>query len=175
MHDQDSLGSIVARATEEAKARRFERAAALLEEVIAIDPDHLKALDLFGFVRFFQGRFAEAEGYCRRALAIDPDRAYAHKGLGLCVARQGRLEEGVASLERAIALRPAWSDPYWDLGVVLADAGRFEQALDVLGQGAAMVPAKEKDFRRFQAQVRHRKAEAGKRTVDSVGNERGER
>ncbi len=175
MHDQDSLGSIVARATEEAKARRFEQAAALLDEVIAVDPAHLRALDLFGFVRFFQGRFAEAEAYCRRALAIDPDHAYAHKGLGLCVARQGSVDEGIACLERAIALRPAWSDPYWDLGVVLADAGRFDQALDVLGQGAAMAPAKEKDFRKFQAQVRHRKAEFGKRMADSVGNEGGQR
>jgi len=117
-------------------------------------------LDLFGFVRFFQGSFAEAEAHCRNALRVDPDRAYAHKGLGLCLARQGKIEEGIVSIERAITLRPSWFDPYWDLAVVLSDVGRFDEAIDILAQGAAMVPSRQKDFRKFQTSLRQRKAES---------------
>ena len=161
MRDQGCLNSMVAKATEDVQARRFDEAAALLERVIAMDSGHVHSLDLLGYVRFFQGRFADAEAHCRAVLAIDPEHAYAHKGLGLCVARQGRLEEGIMSIERAIALRPSWADPYWDLGVLLVDAGRFDEALDVLGQGAAMVPSKEKGFRAFQAEVRRRAEREG--------------
>lgn len=166
MSDQLSVSSLVKQASQAAQTRRFEEAAGLLEEVLTADPNHLHALDLFGFVRFFQGRFAEAEGHCRRALSLDPNRAYAHKGLGLCLAKQGHLDDGIASLERAITLRPDWADPYWDLGVVLADAGRFERSLEVLAQGAAMVPKRDKDFRRFQEQVRRR---MGAQTTGSPG------
>jgi len=77
------LDSLLVRAKNEAVARRFEEAAALLEEAYAADPNDPRVLDLFGFVRFFQGSFAEAEAHCRNALRVDPDRAYAHKGLGL--------------------------------------------------------------------------------------------
>jgi superkiller protein 3 len=156
MTASESLATLVKRASEAARDRRFDEAAALLDEALAQDPNHLQALDLFGFVRYFQGRFAEAEQHCRTALSLDPDRAYAHKGLGLCVARQGKVDEGIVSLRRAISLKPGWADPYWDLGVVLTDAGRFEEALDVLAQGAAMVSKRAPDFRKFQAQVRRR-------------------
>lgn len=150
------LEALAKRASEAARARRLDEAATLLEQILEADPEHLNALDLFGFVRFFQGRYAEAESYCRRALARSPDHAYAHKGLGLCVAKQGRVEEGIASLERAITLKPTWGDPYWDLGVVLQDAGRLEEALEVLERGEAFAKRSGHDFIKFQTQVRRR-------------------
>ena len=155
---ETDLEALVKEASEAARARRFDEAACLLERILEGNPEHLHALDLFGFVRYFQGKYAEAEGYCRRALALAPDHAYAHKGLGLCVAKQGRVEEGVASLERAITLKPTWGDPYWDLGVVLQEAGRLEEALDVLERGEAFATGRRQDFAKFQAQLRRRMA-----------------
>lgn len=161
MTDPSPLGDLVKRASKAAQEKNLDEAASLLDQVLAEDPDHLHALDLFGFVRYFQGRYAEAEQYCRRALAIDANHAYAHKGLGLCIAKQGKVDEGIASLERAIVLSPQWGDPYWDLAVVLTETRRFQEALDVLAQGTAMVPKRAPAFRRFQAQIRQ-KAQAAR-------------
>jgi len=157
MDGKDDVREWLEHASDAAKGQRLDEAAELLDRVLTREPDNLRALDLFGFVRFFQGQYREAESFCRKALTLDPDHAYAHKGLGLCVAKQGKVDEGTASLRRAIALKPQWGDPYWDLGVVLTEAGRYEDALEVLAQGAVMVPKRAPAFRQFQAQVRRRR------------------
>ena len=160
MSDAEALSELVKQATKAAQERRLDEAAELIESILEQDPDHLRALDLFGFVRFFQGRFAEAETYCHRALELEPDHAYAHKGLGLCLAKQGRLEEGKASLEQAIALKPTWPDPYWDLAVVLTEAERYDDALKVLARGQVSAPARRGGFQQFSAQIRKKKADS---------------
>ncbi len=137
-----------------ATERRLDDADLLLEELLAEAPDSLPALDLLGFVRFFQGRYAEAEAACRRCLELDPGRPYALKGLGLCLARQGQLAAGRAALEEAMVRKPGWFDPYWDLAVVLRDAGLPADALTVLARGRAAVPSRAADFDRFERGLR---------------------
>lgn len=136
-----SPDALVTAARDAARERRWDDAAALLEEALGLEPRHLSALDMLGYVRFFQARYVDAEQACRAALAVSPDHAYAHKGLGLCLARQGQLDEGVASLERAIALAPDWLDPYWDLAIVSMEARQLEAALLATRRGAQAVPA----------------------------------
>lgn len=144
-------------AHEAANAKEFARAEALLVEVLEATPNELSALDLLGFVLFFQGRPEQAEVACRRALAIEPERAYSTKGLGLCLARQGRVDEGVLLLRQAIALAPKWFDPRWDLGVVLADAGRWDEATEVLQQAEGAVPAERSRFASLRAGIAKRR------------------
>jgi tetratricopeptide (TPR) repeat protein len=148
-----AIENLVERATELAQRQCLDDAAALLDEVLVAQPEHLRALDLLGFVRFFQKRYAEGESLCRRALAVKPDHAYAHKGLGLHLAKLGRLDEGVAMLERAIELAPTWSDPYWDLAVTLFDAGQHAAARAVLDRAKAAVPAERPRLAAFQRQI----------------------
>lgn len=140
------VGAQLVEADKAAEERRWDDAVGLLEAALAHEPEHVRALDLLGYVRFCQGRYADAERACRRALALRPDHAYAHKGLGLCLARQGQLDDGVASLEQAIALRPAWFDPHWDLAVVLLEAGRPRAARDAAERGAQAVPTERERF-----------------------------
>jgi tetratricopeptide (TPR) repeat protein len=141
-------------ATAAAQAQRLDEAIQLLDEVLAEDPDNLRAHDIYGFVLFFSGRHAEGEAHCRRAIELKPDHAYAHKGLGLHLARQGRLDEGVVMLERAIELRPEWFDPYWDLAVSYHEAGRPQEAIAVLERGRAAVPREQERIDGFLAQLR---------------------
>lgn len=162
------VDEMLRQAKEAAQARELETAAALLEQVLSEAPDTLQALDLFGFVRFFQQRFAEAEEYCRRALELSPDHAYAHKGLGLCLARQGHVDQGQASLQRAISLKPGWFDPYWDLAVVLRDAGRLQEALAVLARAQVAVPRHRARLLSFSRQLRARQAVEAVQAVQAV-------
>jgi len=148
-----ALEALVSEADIAVRERRWDDAARLLEAVLVQDPAHLRALDNLGYVRFFQGSYAEAEQACRRALALSPDHAYAHKGLGLCLARQGHLDEGVVSLERAIALEPSWLDPYWDLAIVLMEAGELDRATRTTERGAAAVPAARTRFAKLAAEI----------------------
>ena len=54
-------------ATKAAREHRLDDAARLVEAILEREPADLRALDLLGFVRFFQERYAEAESACRRA------------------------------------------------------------------------------------------------------------
>lgn len=136
----------------------FQLAEQLLCLVLSDDAGCLQALDLMGFVQYFQGRPADAESSCRRALAIDPARAYSNKGLGLCLAKQGRLDDGLPYLLEAIRLAPDWFDPRWDLAVVLFDAGRFEHALEAIAAAEAAIPAERVRFAQLRAEVLNRSA-----------------
>jgi tetratricopeptide (TPR) repeat protein len=141
-----------------ANNRDFARAEQLLHDVLSqlpteihsVEPSEretcLLALDLLGFVLFFQGRPEEAEQACRRAIAVAPDRAYSNKGLGLCLAKQGKVDEGLPYLRRAIALQPEWLDPRWDMAIVLHEAQRFEEALAVLVEAECALPAERMRF-----------------------------
>jgi tetratricopeptide (TPR) repeat protein len=154
MNVTEPVNLLVNQARQAAQEKRYDVAADLLEKVLAQAPDHLMAVDLLGFVYFFQGKFSDAEQCCRRALEVKPNHPYALKGLGLCLARQGQVHEGIIFLERAITMSPTWLDPYWDLGVVLFDSGQFEKALEVLVRGQAALPDRKEELEAFAARIR---------------------
>lgn len=154
MDHASQVKALTDEATQAVKNNDHAAAASLLEQALQLDPDNLFALDMLGFVRFFQGQVNDALELCDRALALAPDHAYAHKGKGICLAALGQLDRGVEHLQRAIVLRPNWGDPYWDLAVALYRAKRFDEAIVVLAQAAAMVPQRAKQFRQFQNQIR---------------------
>lgn len=137
-----------------AQRRDFGRAENLTREVLAARPESVRALDLLGYVLYFQERPAEAEAICRRTLELRPDHPYALKGLGLCLAKRGETESAVASIERAIALKPDWFDPYWDLAVTLVDAGRQADAVAVIQRGRTALPARDSDWERMERHAR---------------------
>ena len=136
-----------------ARAGEFDSAEQLLHEILTQDPFSVLALDLLGFVQYFQGRPEAAELACRRALAIDPNRAYSNKGLGLCLAKQGKLDEGLPYLRHAIALEPGWFDPRWDMAVVLCEAERYREALEVLALAELAIPAETKRLTQLRNEV----------------------
>jgi radical SAM protein with 4Fe4S-binding SPASM domain len=152
--DPPDAPSLLAHAQEAAAACRFEDAHRLLTKALALAPDELAILDLFGFVCFFLRDYEAAERHNRAALAREPDHAYAHNGLGLSLAKQGRLDEARAAIERAIALAPTWYEPYHDMAVVLAEAGLRDEARAMLDQGAAAIPQAAADFARVKAAIR---------------------
>lgn len=136
----------------------FEMAEQLLRMVLSDDANCLQALDLMGFVQYFQGRPEVAEASCRRALALDPARPYSNKGLGLCLAKQGKLDEGLPYLFEAVRLAPEWFDPRWDMAIVLLEAGRFEQALEAIASAELAIPAEKQRFTQLRAEVLRRSA-----------------
>ncbi len=146
-----------------AQRREFGRAESLVREVLAARPDHVPALDLLGFVVYFQDRPSEAEAICRRTLELKPDHPYALKGLGLCLAKGGDIAGAIASIERAIALKPDWFDPYWDLAVTLVDAGRMAEAVAVVQRGRVALPDRERDWERMERHARTAGARALRR------------
>ena len=144
----------LSQAHEAANSRDFARAESLLKDLLSNNPDHLGALDLLGYVLFFQDRPVEAEAVCRRTLELEPEHPYALKGLGLCVAKLGDLDQAVRHLEHAIQRAPEWFDPYWDLCVVLVEGGRAADAVAVVKRARAALPGRETEWSQMERHAR---------------------
>jgi Flp pilus assembly protein TadD len=141
-------------ATTLAKRRDFGRSESLLREILDAQPKNVPALDLLGYVLYFQDRATDAEAICRQTLELKPGHAYALKGLGLCVAKRGRIDEAVETIEAAIAAKPDWFDPYWDLCVTLVEAGRYADACGVMKRAREAIPARAGDWDRMERHAR---------------------
>jgi tetratricopeptide (TPR) repeat protein len=152
--DREQIQNLLVEARQAAEAKALDRAAEKLKAVLRLDPNNLRAIDLMGYVRFFQKRYNDSEAFCRKALAIQPDHAFAHAGLGMSLAKQGQLEAGVAALHRAMEIQPNWPEPYWDLAVALKDAGKPKEALDTLEQGTVNCPSSRGRFERLASHIR---------------------
>ena len=151
--DNTTIDSLLREAADAANEKRLDDADRLLTEVLRRAPDQVKALDLLGFVRFFQQRYPECEQLCRRVLEIEPGHAYALSGLGMASARQGRLEEGIALLHRAMAAAPTWTEPYWDAAVLLLESGQTDRARETLQAGLKNAPKGAPRFRKLLARI----------------------
>jgi tetratricopeptide (TPR) repeat protein len=127
--ENEYVSKLYGAALQHAKAGALKQAASILEQILELDPDHLKSLDLMGYVQYFLKNPEAAILCCKAALRIKPNHAYALKGLGLSLAACGKVDEGVGHIQKAISFAPAYFDPYWDLAVTLARAGRTEDAI----------------------------------------------
>jgi len=110
-----------------------DAAYALCEQALAIDPDNVSALTIFG-IKFFEqaalvisgdpkGDLEWADELESKALAIDPDDAWARDQKGWVLLVQGRNEEAGAAFERALALDPSHVEAAGGLGWVLLRRG----------------------------------------------------
>jgi DNA-binding winged helix-turn-helix (wHTH) protein/TolB-like protein len=119
-----------------------DRANALVDQALAIDPDDASALSvkgqmlIGGVTRATQGltsseRREDVANYLRRALAADPDNVYALAGLGDHYKRnEWRFTDSKALLERALALDPNFSDAHLVYTYLLAVMGQCVEAVE---------------------------------------------
>jgi tetratricopeptide (TPR) repeat protein len=154
MREDETVNDLLVEAAKAAQSRRLDEADALLSRVLSLHPNNLKALDLMGFVRFFQRRYEECERLCRKALQIKPDHAYAMSGLGMALARQNKLDEGIEMLERAAETSPEWPEPYWDAAVILLEANEKIRAEAILQKGICCAPKSRGRFEKLLTKIR---------------------
>ncbi|MEJ2534174.1 MAG: tetratricopeptide repeat protein [Gammaproteobacteria bacterium] len=120
----------------------LERAAALLDEVIAQDPDYAPALalraamelmlsDKFGHYGSIPHAEAldTAENYLERAYAIDPDDPDVLAGRGAVFEDRGELEKAEANLARALELNPNHTNALNWLAGLYGNQGKLREQL----------------------------------------------
>ncbi len=88
------------------KERRYEEAAALFAQVVAADPDHLKARLNWAAALSYINKPGEAIIQCQYVLARDPTNAEAYYQWGAVLRRMGQHQEAVEKFDQAFALKP---------------------------------------------------------------------
>ena len=119
----------------------FAEAARLYQEVLRMNPRHLGALQMLGFLHFQRGEFTDAERIMEKALKLDPKSVDALYNRGCALQALNRMKEAMSCFDRALALKPDYAPAMLNRGNVLSQMGRFADALASYDLAQALMPA----------------------------------
>ena len=111
------------------EAGEKQRAIALYEEILAIDPQYAAACINLGTIFFHLRQFGRAEELYRRATEADPGYVLAYFDLGNVLDELERLDESIAAYRKAVTLSPRYADAHYNLALAYERSGQGRPAL----------------------------------------------
>ncbi len=111
------------------EAGEKQRAIALYEEILSIDPRYAAACINLGTVYFHLRQYSRAEELYRRATVADPDYVLAYFDLGNVLDELERLDESIAAYVKAVTLSPRYADAHYNLALAYERCGQCRPAL----------------------------------------------
>jgi len=106
-----------------------QRAIALYEEILDLDPEYAAAYINLGTIQFHLRQYGLAEQLYRRATEADPEYVLAFFDLGNVLDELERPNESIAAYRQAIALAPRYADAHYNLALAYERKGQCRQAL----------------------------------------------
>jgi tetratricopeptide (TPR) repeat protein len=106
-----------------------QRAIALYEEILELDPEYAAAYINLGTIQFHLRQYGLAEQLYRRATEADPEYVLAFFDLGNVLDELERPNESIAAYRQAIALAPRYADAHYNLALAYERKGQCRQAL----------------------------------------------
>ena len=100
-----------------------------IKKAIEIDPNHVEARTLLGYVELeVRGDVNAALREYRKVIELKPDRAEAYGNLAVAQKRQGELDQAIASLNKALELKPAYAQALTTRGGIFAEQYKWTEA-----------------------------------------------
>jgi tetratricopeptide (TPR) repeat protein len=113
---------------------RNREAAAVFEQVLAINPLSAEAHMNLGYLRETDGRQAEAEASYRTAVELEPNHGGANFRLGRLILQRGDTEEAISRFEATLASENEHGvQAHYGLATAHAIAGNLPRAVEVAG------------------------------------------
>ncbi len=138
-YDHEALGStpetVYALAGAYHQLSRLAEAEQSYREVLALQPDHARALNNLAVLRIEAGDDAEAETLFRRLVVIDPDSRSAPFNLGMIHLGRGELQQAVDAFEGVLNQHPGDLPARTQLARLLAEAGMTAPTVALLRGG----------------------------------------
>jgi tetratricopeptide (TPR) repeat protein/SAM-dependent methyltransferase len=128
------------------KAGQLALAEGVYRRILAVAPNHAKALHYLGVLNHQAGRGDAAIELIRRAIACDDGVAEFHYNLGVVLEAQKQLDEAAAQYRRTIELNAAHANAHLNLGNVLLAQNRIDEA-EAVSRRAVAVNAGSPDAR----------------------------
>jgi Flp pilus assembly protein TadD len=135
---------------------RFAESEALCRQVLAVNPDHLSALQLHSLLEARANRLDSAIALIQRAISLSPGNADYYLNLGELQRRAGQLESAAESLAQALRLAPANAIAHYNLGCVLADQLKADEAMAEFQLAAKLKPDLAEAHVRMGVELRRR-------------------
>lgn len=133
---------------------RTDEAIALLERLLALQPDDVAALNDLGNLLREAGRFEEAAAAFRVLLHRRPRDAVARINLGVVLQDQGRPSEAEAAYRQAVADHPSYAEAHASLGNLLKRQGNCAEAAQAYRRALELNPEDVRTYRNLVATLR---------------------
>jgi len=125
--------------------KKQDEAIASMEKVVALQPDHVEALNYLGYTWAENNVHLEkALEYIRKALSLKPDNGFILDSLGWVYFRMGELEKARVEMEHAIALESGDPNIYEHLGDIYLASGQKEKARNAWRKAKELFKEEEK-------------------------------
>ncbi len=111
------------------EAGEKQRAIALYEELLHMDPDYAPGYINLGTIHFHLRQFPRAEELYRQATEKDPGYVLAFFDLGNVLDELERPDESIAAYQRAVELAPRYADAHYNLALAFERKGECRSAL----------------------------------------------
>ncbi len=125
---RDMQGLFLA-AVQAEEAGEKQRAIALYEEMLTLDPNYAPAYINLGTLHFHLRQFTKAEELYRRATEKDPGYVLAFFDLGNVLDELERPDESIAAYQRSVELSPRYADAHYNLALAFERKGELRAAL----------------------------------------------
>jgi len=121
--------------------RQNERAVAAFRRCTAVDPAHVSAWRMIGFLcQQDERRHDEALLAFERLVELAPDDAISRYNFGFLLHRRGEREQALAQMTIAVRLRPALDQAWYGCGLLLSELGRAHEAVEALKRAVELQP-----------------------------------
>jgi tetratricopeptide (TPR) repeat protein len=123
-------------------AQQYRTAIARFEQVIALDPQMMRAYDNLGLCYDYLGQYDEAVKHYNRAIELNRNQPrpspWPHLNLGVTLLAQNKLSEAESSLREALRADSRLPQAHYHLGLALDKLGKPDEAIRALEQAAAL-------------------------------------
>lgn len=110
--------------------KRFDEALECFEKVLALDPNHIKALEARAVIYLQKDQLDLAEKDLEKALSLDPENPRLYFRLGQVYYKKKDLDKALELFTRAIDLEPVYPAAYMARSQILREKG-LEEAADL--------------------------------------------
>jgi len=117
-------------ASEQHKQGRLAEAEAAYRQILAVEPQNARALQLMGVMLHQRGNSTTGSELIRRAIQIDPFSADFHSNLGVVLTDCGQFDDALACYRQAVKLAHDDPDYHWNLAINLLSRGDFREGWD---------------------------------------------
>jgi len=118
----------------------FKAAENLYNQILKIDPNHIKTIFLLGTLSAQTKKFDIAKSLLYKAIQIQPNYAEAHNNLGNVLKELGEYQKAKSCYQKAIQIQPNYAEAHNNLGIVLQELEEHQKAISCIKKAITIQP-----------------------------------
>lgn len=137
---EDLVEQGLLRVEELLKNQQLEEAEMVVSQILKVDSDSIKAMQLYGLTLYAKKKYQEAIDVLVQAIMMDDLNAENYNNLSLCYLQINQGHQALEIQKKAVDLKPNNSNFLNNLAIIYRSVGNYEEAIKVFNQSLEIDP-----------------------------------